>query len=377
MPAIRSEHLCVAFDMHGCPNRCRHCYLGCGNGQRMPGEDVRWGVQQFRSYLSSDENEAAIRTLGVATWFREPDYADNYRELYDLEAELSDCKPYRYELLSIWRLARDADYARWAREVGPGTCQITFFGMEQTSDWFYRRKGAFRDALTATERLLDAGLKPRWQIFLTKKLIPEIGDLLGLVDRLRLRERVAALGGEFTIFLHTPGPDGNAREIEHLRPTEEEVRSLPAEIIESSKKHHSKRERLWRPERELLCEILSKDDAFPYGYLHPEQLWLLVKSDWDVCSNLGTLEDWWRLGNLWSDSVAELLGRFENDAAPALRTIYHHSPRDLARRFGDPQGSKVYTNADDLLSQYVAAHCEGRDRPHYSNTSSPQPAGSP
>ena len=56
--------------------------------------------------------------------------------------------------------------------------------MEETNDWFYRRRGAFQDKLTATERLLDVGIKPRWQIFLTQKIIPEIGDLLKIVERL-------------------------------------------------------------------------------------------------------------------------------------------------------------------------------------------------
>lgn len=358
MSAITSDELGVAFDMHGCPNRCRHCWLGSGDGRRMSEEDVRWGVRQFREFISSSSNPTPIRRLSVASWFREPDYADNYRDLYALEAELSDGDPHRHELLSIWRLARDPSYAEWAREVGPDTCQISFFGMEETNDWFHRQKGAFRDAITATERLLEAGMKPRWQIFLTKKLIPDLDDLLRLVERMKLRERVAALGSEFCMFMHTPGPDGNAREIEHLRPTIDEVSSLPSEIVEASRKHFPKREWLWYSEAELVSQILSEEETFPFGCQWPEKLWLNIKSNWDVFSNIGTLEDWWRLGNLKEDSVAEILDGFARNTPLGLKAIHSHSPKELVREFGDPKGTGIYTDAGDLLSLLVARHCE-------------------
>jgi len=358
MPAITSDELGIAFDMHGCPNRCQHCWLGSGDDRRMSEDDVRWGVVQFRKFFASSSNQTPIRRLSVASWLREPDYADNYRELYGLEAELSDGDPQRHELLSIWRLARDPSYAEWAKEVGPDTCQISFFGMEETNDWFHRRKGAFQDAVTATERLLEVGMKPRWQIFLTKKLLPELGDLLRLVERMRLRERVAALGDEFCMFMHTPGPDGNAREIEHLRPTIDEVGPLPAEIMGPTRKHFSKQERLWCSEAELVSQILEEEETFPFAYPYPEKSWLYIKSNWDVFPNIGTLEEWWCLGNLKEGSVAEIFDCFGSNAPLGLRTIHSHSPEQLVREYGDPKGAKIYTNADDLLSLLVAKHCE-------------------
>ncbi len=180
MPKINGERIGVAFDMQGCPNRCRHCWLGPGSGQTLSEEDVRWGASQFRDFLSGWNS--SVRSLSFATWFREPDFRDDYRHLYELEAELGDGVPNRYELLSVWRLARDDTYAEWAKSVGPDTCQISFFGLKKTTDWFHRRDGAFEDALTATRRLLDVGMKPRWQIFLTTKLLPELNQFLELID---------------------------------------------------------------------------------------------------------------------------------------------------------------------------------------------------
>ena len=235
MPVIAGREMASALDMHGCPNRCRPCWLGANTllESRVPmhDDDLRWAAQTFRSYVRPGEDALFLRSLTVHSWFREPDFASDYRRLYALEAELSEGAPQRYELLSIWRLAHDEQYARWAKAVSPDTCQITFFGLEKTQDWFHRRRGAFADAIVATQRLFGCGLVPRWQLFLTRKLLPDLPGLLNLADRLRLRERVAALGGEFTLFIHPPGPDGEARTIEHLRPTIDETREIPAEII--------------------------------------------------------------------------------------------------------------------------------------------------
>jgi len=215
--------------MQGCPNRCRHCWLGQAGKRILSEKDVRWGVRQFRNFLSG--GRTSINKISVATGFREPDFRGDYQKLYDLETELSDGKPSRYELLSIWRLARDKTYAIWAKSVGPDTCQISFFGLEETNDWFHRRRGAFQDALTATERLLDVGMKPRWQVFLTTKLLPELNGLLVLIDEYRLRERVQDLGGEFQFFMNLPGPDHEARKIDNLRPMAEQVIDLPETIL--------------------------------------------------------------------------------------------------------------------------------------------------
>lgn len=358
MPTITKRKIGVALDMNGCPNRCRHCYLGFGSNRKLSDDGLRWVAFQFRYYL--ENADTAVESLSVSSYFREPDFSDDYRHLYELEEELSDGKPERHELLSVWRLARDKEYASWAKSVGPDTCQISFFGMEETNDWFYRRKGAFRDALTATERLLDAGIKPRWQIFLTKKLIPEIDELLRLIDKLKLYERVQKLGSEFQLFMHVPGPDHEGRKIEYLRPTIEEVTSLSEDILEPSRKHLG-RDILWQPESELYTAILKDEEAHPRDEKlldEPSSFWFFVTNKWDVYSNVGTLEPWWKLGNLKKDSVETIMRRFEQDQVPGLDILLNY-PRDrLAREYGKPHGRKLYSGKGDLISLYHAKHCE-------------------
>lgn len=335
----------MAFDMAGCPNRCRHCWLGMGNNRTLSETDVRWGVAQFRELIKLADTP--IRTLAVSTHFREPDFRDDYRGLYDLEAELGDGKPSRFELLSIWRAVRDKTYLPWAKSVGPDTCQITFFGMQKTTDWFYRRSGAFADALTATEQLLDQGMKPRWQIFLTTKLLPELDDLLAL------QRKVTGSYDEFKIFLNLPGPGGEARKLEHLRPAIGQVSDLPEKLLRASRRHLGKKV-LWQTEAEIISEI----EKFPDVKENlPEKLWFFVCSNWDVYPNIGTLEPWWCIGNLKRDSVDTILRRYENNEVPGLKALYHPSPEYLAKEFGNTYGQKIYSGRADLLALYSEKLC--------------------
>lgn len=357
MPNIATKKIGVALDMHGCPNRCRHCYLGFGTNRKMSDDDLRWTAAQFRDYVETTDT---IESLNISSDFREPDFSNGYRHLYELEKALSDEEPARYELLSIWRLARDKGYASWAKSLGPQSCQIAFFGMEETTDWFYRREGAFKDALTATERLLEVGMKPRWQIFLTRRLIPEIDELLRLIKSLRLRERVQDLGGEFQVFMHTPSPIGEARRIEDLRPTIEEVTSLPEEILEASRRHFG-RQTLWQTEGELYKSIMEKEETPPSDETlldEPSRFWFFVTNNWDVFSNVGTLEPWWKLGNLKVDSVETIVRRFQRDEILGLEVLMHYPQSKLAKEYGNPQGRKIYSGRGDLLDLYREEHCE-------------------
>ena len=89
MPAL-SPQIAVALDMAGCPNRCRHCWLGNPRNQRVPEETLREIVRQFRTWKQPGAKTPFFERLSVATWYREPDFAPDYRRLWELEQELSD-----------------------------------------------------------------------------------------------------------------------------------------------------------------------------------------------------------------------------------------------------------------------------------------------
>ncbi len=321
----------------------------------MTEDDLIWLLNLFRNFVKNDESTPFFEKVDAMTWFREPDFHPDYRRLHELEKELNDGFSYRFELLSIWRLARDEGYAKWAKEIGTKACQITFFGMQDNNDWFYRRKGSFRDNITATERLLDAGISPRWQLFLTKRIIPELPEILKLVDQMRLYERTEAIGGNFDIFLHTPAPDGEAWNIEHLRPTVSDLDLVPTELKECSEKYLG--HPLGEPEGKLISKMLKEEPSFPSSYTYPDNLGFYITSQFDVFTNFGDLTPYWKLGNLRRNSLDSIINRFESNSIIGLWVTYSKSTVELAKNFGRHYGRRVYT-PDDLKVRLARMCCQ-------------------
>ncbi|MBM3498696.1 MAG: hypothetical protein FJX74_08475 [Armatimonadetes bacterium] len=352
MPPLTSRTLGLAFDMAGCPNRCRHCWITCPPNRRLDVDALREAVRLFRDDRAPGERERFFHRLHVMTWHREPDFHPDYRSLRELELELSD-QPLAddLEVLSIWRLAREPGYACWARERrGARVCQVTLFGVGATHDWFFRRPGAFNDALFATAALLDAGIRPRWQVFLTKRSIPELRAFKGLVARTRLREACGEIGGEFVIFLNTPGPEGEAFQIEHLRPTADDVRSVPRWLERATCDRLRTDTPFGETEGALVRRVLR--DGLGITPYEPPLLWLNVTPDLDVYPGHAETTEWWRLGNLRNDSVRQVVQAYERDSVPGLHATYHLPLPALAQRFGRRYGRRMYQPVD-LRSRWV------------------------
>jgi hypothetical protein len=73
MAALPDGELSIAFDLHGCPNRCRLCRLGCAAGAAL---DPRLAVERLRAYrdrVASGNASAALRRIRFhAPSLREP-----------------------------------------------------------------------------------------------------------------------------------------------------------------------------------------------------------------------------------------------------------------------------------------------------------------
>jgi hypothetical protein len=361
MPLFRSRRMAVALDMAGCPNRCRHCWLGNPPNRRVSEETLRRVVQRFREWARPGESTRFVEKLGVATWYREPDFAPNYRRLWELEQELSDeGEARRFELLSIWRLARDDSYAAWAREIGTKACQITFFGLEENTDYFCRRRGAFSDSLLATRRLLEAGIRPRWQLFLTERLVPELDAFVDLIrSSAKDPKGFPKPLGSFEVFIHGISPDGEGFGLEPLRPAVDVLSKIPPYLVEKTLQHCGQATLeacLGKAEADWLPELLEEDTSLA---AYPETLAFMVTPELDVYSNLGEPMPWWCLGNLDEDGLDPIMQRYEQDEVPGLQAMFHVPVSELARAYGRPDSRLLYER-DDLITRWLRMWCEER-----------------
>ena len=340
MSKFEMNYLGVMADMAGCPNRCRHCWLGTHKNGHMSIDDFRYIAAQFKEWRNEDG--CGIDKFSFFSWWREPDFRNDYRELWRLEQELSSPGyAERFELLSTWRLARDESYAKWAAALPPKTCQITFFGMEGNTGWGMRRKGAFRDQLTATERCHEVGITPRWQLFLTKRCLSELNEFLQLIRDYNITE-----------FFGGISPEGDGYDLESERPELSDIEKIPSERIAFSRNGISM---LGQTEKDLLRELYDNDEPLN---INPSVPSLAVNADFDVYPNIAEPTEWWKLGNLKTDGIDVIMNAYINETTPGMTMNRTIPVSELVQRYGNPESRKLYTKSD-LISRFM--HQWGED----------------
>ncbi len=184
-----------------------------------------------------------------------------------------------------------------------------------------------------------------------------------LAERMQLRRRVADLGSEFVTFIHVPSFVGEGRKIAHLAATLDEVGQVPAELIESTRRHMGRQD-LWVTEAEATACNLK--DERPLAYSEPQsqaKLWLGIAANWDIFPIIGNGEPWWRLGNLKRDPLETILANIEQDRILPLQLNRPGIRQDLARRYGDPSSRRLVGSADDLADHWLERRCEKLYRP--------------
>ena len=326
----------LVTDMYGCPNRCLHCWLGhMPNRPMEPGADA-WLVDYFKP---------DFETVVFYSWLREPDFCGDYRARWERDNALSvGGKPERFELASFWRLARDPDYVTFLKEVGTRRVQLTFFGLEELTDRYAGRKGAFQELLRATEILLDHGIAPRWQAFLNEENKDEVPALLELSGTLELEKRCRAFGEDFKFFVHAGSCDGENRKLYPIRIGKSHI----PEVLKPCYLDYGE----IRTEAEC-CAILegSASHEVPHS---GDRIVLNISNTFDAWFNFTHMTAGWRIGNLKTDR--ELIRRVVEEDIPALALARQVTLGELAERYGDPASEKVFFLEDYqgyLLNRYV------------------------
>ena len=339
MTQENGRQLNLAADMYGCPNRCRHCWIGHMPNTPMPEGSDRRIVDFFSPFFGK---------IAFYSWLREPDYCEDYRGRWFRDLAVSkNAKPQRYELASFYRIVRDERYIPFLKEVGVSCVQLTFFGMENMTDRYVGRKGAFRELLKATDLLLENGISPRWQTFINEENKEELVELLHLSEEMGLAERCKAFGGVFRFFVHAGTCDGENRKLYPIRICKEHI---PERLIP----HFLDLEEN-RPEREW-CELWKEDTS--HVILHNEErIVLYVGNRYDLFFNFTHMRPEWRIGNLKKDPIEELVRRILEEDIPALNTARKITLGELVRQYGNPASERLFEE-EDFKIYLLSTHLE-------------------
>ncbi len=164
MGIIYKGKVSVGIAVHGCPQSCKHCWLGPQNHGHLTFDDA---VDRFHAIKTEQR--------------REPHYGDDYRQEYAITDEINQTMfdiDRDFSLVSLWRVNRDDSYAKWCKERGINRAQLKVFGGRAANNFFVGRKTAHDETLRAAEILIDRGIVPRLQIYLNKIGIGTIDQFL-------------------------------------------------------------------------------------------------------------------------------------------------------------------------------------------------------
>ena len=333
---MENRSLTLAVDMFGCPNRCRHCWIGHMPNRAMEEGADAWLVNYFRPYFNS---------IAFYSWLREPDFCDDYVQRWHRDNQISvNTSPMRFELASFWRIVRDPRYIDFLKEVGVKKVQLTFFGMEELTDQYTGRKGAFQELLHATEILIANQIAPRWQAFINEENKDEIVQLLSLIDSLKLEERCSTFHETFKFFVHSGSCDGENRKLYKIRIEKDHIPEALIPYYMDYEKVLTERE----------CCSLLRNDTSNVVYHNGDAIVLNISNQYDVYFNFTHMTQAWRIGNLKSDNQDEIIRKIKEEDIPALNLARRIPVCELAEKYGDKQSDKAFF-IDDYKS-YLLNH---------------------
>lgn len=335
-----NKNLILAVDMYGCPNRCKHCWLGHMPNKKMKNGDDELIVNFFKPYFNS---------VTYYSWLREPDFCDNYAERWIKDNQISvNAKPQRFELASFYRLVRDAEYIKFLKSLNVKAVQLTFFGLEKLTDKYVGRKGAFDELLRSSDLLIKNQISPRWQAFINQENALEIVKLLELSKKLNLVERCRNFGGEFKFFVHAGSCDGENRKLYDIRINKEDI---PKALIP----YYNDFDKMLT-ESELCCKL--KNDTSHFVYHNEDEITLNISNEFDVYFNFTHMTDDWKIGNLKSDSQDEITRKILDENTYALNTARSITISDLVRNYGNFCSERIFDEYDYkayLLNKHIGS----------------------
>ena len=344
---MKFKEITVCLDMYGCPNRCKHCWLGTTPNGNMSVSEMEFAAAQFKPFTDCFQ---------IYDWYREPDYRDNYQELYRLCNQLSDKPIEHFELISFWRLVRDKEYVKWLSFLGLKKAQLTLWGSQETTDYYIGRKGAYTEILETMEILLENKISPRIQTFINKSNLDELIHVENLIKRLDLEERCRSFGGEFSFFLHQGSCDGENEKLYDVRVTPEDLKQIP-ELLEKHTLRHFKKSNIMdvfgRTEQSLYEELVQ--DHSTAGYVSDSPVFFIDK-DFNVYPNITAPAPHWCLGNLKKHGSKTVLENYVESNSAAQRTRLTVPICDIVKSQGSSTSQHLF-NKGDYIEYLLNKYC--------------------
>ena len=299
--SVLLQTLCVP-----CANRCRYCLLSW-NGTAV---GAAWDrsvelARGFKTWIAEHRPELTF-SFAFGYSMEHPDLRNALRTLREIgspQSEFLQCDGMRMR-----DAAECAALAEMLAQEGVKQLNFTLYGLPDYHDRFAARKGDFDLLLRMSRAAKAAGLKLSVSIPLTAESAPQADPLLGLLRGQNACDR---------IYLFVPHGEGRGTSLQSIRFSTDALKALSDDALALLNRE------LYRPEGEWVTGPWYKEET-------KRTLLISLRKD--------------ELARCASMSPGELIAQTE-----ALDEAYYAAfPgfRELAERYGDPEGKGFYRQRD-------------------------------
>lgn len=352
-----TETVHMSVELAGCPTACMHCHSLGKSYAAMPLDRIA-RVLECADRVRT-EGEVDVDLYPMHEVLAHPDAAEVLRSFVAYRRMPFEPLPTTGVPLATrpdWR-----DLLGVLEELGTTVLWFTFHGIGSVHDRQVNREGAFEETCTAVTRARDAGLECGCNVFLTQESVPQVGELLGRLQDLRVSQS--------TWQPASYAPVARLRKLEEVRPELDDLLPLVDGITSCSPFQKDQWDQLEDcTEAAYVQKALASDggDEEAWTFTGPTCTDLVCRPSLDL--HLGRPGVYGRtLGSLAGEDgvaaleegveagpYAELSLWFDADTIPSVR--------ELAAEVGDAEGRKVYFRPASMRYRWLDLALKERRR---------------
>lgn len=334
----------VSVEWYGlaCANRCLHCYLHAGQraSVSVSYDRAKAIAERFLAWAQATQDQR-IRVgfcIGCSYETQLPMLIDYVSFRRDNRMDGWDYLPMnglrlrtQEELLHVLGSLQSA---------GLRMANLTFYGARGSHDVFARRGGDFDYLLLIAQVIAELGLARSETILLRKSTLPELPELLRMLDAIPGLEQRAPSMCDYL---------GRAADLEEERLELQDLKSLPAALRDSINPDRYRTEVSWiqsimagdvPAKTRLLYVVAVRDDNV--DYLEREDCEFILRHLWQrEQERRASAPSLINLAREYGDPVSQRLFAFRDLERKWLGTYYRRHKPDFLREWLDPSAPRI------------------------------------
>lgn len=347
----------LQINSSGCLTTCRHCWAQSKPMPHMPLADVESILQQFSAYFT-DNNDYQLIPFPMFEELAHPKASQQLKlfRQYGMEVEPLPTSGIALAIKDDWQ-----EILSTVKELEIPFLVLSFHGIGEVHDRAVNRKGAYNELLLALQRIKDSGLDFQANVFITKESAPQIPALINDVIG-RDHQKIMPYFAHYSATSRARVYEKSRVELADLTAISETLMHYCGYAPEetSQKRYLSDLEQMTEAALVKQALNLSEEERIKLRPALPakDMAWLTVTENFDLYTGHGNFLVV-KHGNLKTDDFNTLM--ISALAAPPFSKlqscfstdISQMDITDLAKRFGDPNGQKIYYHLPDIRNRWL------------------------